>query len=160
LDLSSHISNLIHPKTGSGPGHEPFVGETWRRLPAVDFLIAKRRQEYFRVDDPAGVFPPNYGDVWRLDATMGHGATALVDYFEFRGTGWGPGSNASALLNIRYIPSPAPVPGMPKVFEGTPAVYRMERGVPRAFVASRFRAFDDGKELLSWLRSPLMAPRQ
>ncbi len=116
--------------------------------------------EYFRVDDPALVFPPNFGDVWRVESTMGHGATALVDYFAFRGTGWGPASNASALLNVRYFPSPVAIPGMKKIFEDGDAVYLNPKAVPRAFVASSYRVFSSREQILGWLASPLLSPRE
>jgi hypothetical protein len=110
------------------------------------------------VDNPAQVFPENFGDSWLLEETMGHGATALVDYLEFRGTGWGPASNASALLNARYFVSRVAVPGMKKVYGEEDGVYRNPRAVPRAFAATRYRGFDKREAMLPWIRSPLFAP--
>jgi len=112
------------------------------------------------VDDPALIFPPNFGDVWRLESTMGHGATALVDYFAFRGSGWGPASNASALLNVRYFASPVAIPGMKKIFEDGDAVYLNQKAVPRAFVASSYRVFSSREQMLGWLASSLLSPRE
>lgn len=91
---------------------------------------------------------------------MGHGATALVDYLVFRGTGWGPGSNATALLNARYSLSRWQLPGMTKIFGKEEGVYFNPRAVPRAFAVSRFRSFAGREELLSRLQSPLFAPGQ
>ena len=91
---------------------------------------------------------------------MGHSATALVDYMTFRGMGWGPGSNATALLNVRYILSRQELPGMKKVFGDEEAVYFNRRAVPRAFAVSRFHSFGNREEMLGWLRSPLFSPGQ
>ncbi len=163
VDLVSEFSANIPGKHRSPEEQSTWVRNTWRKHPAAEFLKAKetREGEYFRVDDPSNVFPPNYGDAWRLSATMGHGATALVEYFNFRGSGWGPGSNATALLNVRYIASRVPVEGMKKVFEsGDTAIYQNPRAVPRAFVSSRYRSFSSKDEMLVWIRNPLFCPRQ
>ncbi|PYV13290.1 MAG: hypothetical protein DMG07_14965, partial [Acidobacteria bacterium] len=130
LDLSSEFGRHIPAKRGAPGAENTFVRAFWKKPPAAEFLIERRKQEVFRVDDPSGVFPHNFGDVWRLEATMGHGATALVDYFALRGTGWGPASNASALLGVRYFPSRVAIAGMEKVFEAGP-VYRNPRALPR-----------------------------
>jgi hypothetical protein len=91
---------------------------------------------------------------------MGHGATALVAYFEFRGTGWGPATNATALLNTSYIVSRIEIAGLRKVFGDREVVYRNPRAVPRAFVARRYRAFGTEEELLRWIPTPLLAPAE
>ncbi len=160
VDLGSHFATDIRTKSPR-PGEEnTYVRAFWRMPAAAERLRRMRQAEYFRVDDPSGIFPPNYGDVWRLDATMGHGATAVVDYLAFRGTGWEPASNASALLNVAYFPSRTAVAGMERLAgEGDP-IYRNPRAVPRAFVPSRFRCFSTRDALLSWLGSPLFDPRE
>jgi len=160
LDLSSHLSRDIPLKTAPSGQESTHPKAFWKETPIVEFLKKKREQEFFRIDDPTNILPINFGDVWRLESTMGHGATALVDYLAFRGTGWGPGSNASALLNARYILSRLPLPGMKKVFGEENAVYLNPRAVPRAFAVSRFRGFASQEELLGWLMSPLFAPGQ
>ncbi len=159
VDLGSHLAIDIRTKS-SPPGEKnTYVRAFWSMPAPAERLKAMRQAEYFRVDDPSGIFPPNYGDAWRLDATMGHGATALVDYFDFRGTGWEPASNASALLNVAYFPSRTEVTGMERLGGEGVAIYRNPRAVPRAFVPSRFRCFSKREELLSWLASPLFDPR-
>jgi Bacterial membrane protein YfhO len=158
VDLVSHFSADIPTKSRPPGASDTYVREYWREPPAVSFLQEEQRKGRFRIDDPEHVFPPNYGDVWRLDATMGHGATALVDYFEFRGVGWGPGSNASALLNVGYFLSPTPLQGWESVPGGAGVLYRNPRAVPRAFVAPRFRSFADDSEMLTWLASPAFNP--
>ena len=158
VDLVSQLSSGIPSKTQPAGVENPYIREFWKKTPVVDYLKSEREREYFRIDDPSNIFPPNYGDTWRLDATMGHGATGLVDYFTFRGTGWGPGSNATALLNVRLFPSRVPVSGMKKVFEyGDQAVYSNPRAVPRAFALSRYRSFSSDGEILSWLQSPMFS---
>jgi hypothetical protein len=84
----------------------------------------------------------------------------LASYLDFRGIGWEPSSNATALLNVRYFVSSRPVPGMKRVFGDSPGVYKNPRAVPRAFAADRYRFFKTGKETLDWIRTPLFAPRQ
>jgi hypothetical protein len=160
LDLSSQISRSAAEKDRPARWEDADIRFVWKKTPAMEHLRALRNQEFFRVDDPDTNFPRNYGDVLRLDATMGYGATGLVDYFDFRGTGWAPTSNASALLNVRYFVSRVPVPGMNKVLDGAQPIYRNVRAVPRAFVVSRYRAFRSGRELLEWLKSPLLNPRE
>jgi hypothetical protein len=160
LDLSSQLSSSLPGKERTPEEQNTYVRNTWKKGPAVEFLRGRREAEYFRVDDPSQVFPPNFGDVWRVESTMGHGATALVDYFAFRGTGWGPASNASALLNVRYFPSPVAIPGMKKIFEDGDAVYQNPRAVDRVFVASSYRAFSTREQILGWLSSSLLAPRE
>ncbi|HEY3132053.1 MAG TPA: YfhO family protein [Acidobacteriota bacterium] len=161
LDLSSQISNSIQMKVLPAGQQNTYVGSFWKKPPAADFLISRRQSgEYFRVDDPSSIFPPNFGDVWRLEATMGHGATALVDYFTLRGTGWAPTSNASALLNVRYFLAATDIPGMTRVFNGDASVYFNPHAVPRAFIASRYQAFDRDEELLSWIQTPLFTHRE
>jgi hypothetical protein len=155
VDLASHISADIRKDSDEGS-----VQTFWKRPASADFLIEQRRKEVFRVDDPEGLFPPNFGDVWQLEATMGHAATMLARYFDFRSAGWEPSSNASALLNVRYFVSSLPVPGMKRVFGESPAIYQNPRAVPRAYVAARYRCFNTDKETLAWIRSPLFAPRQ
>jgi hypothetical protein len=158
VDLGSHFAADIRMKSPPESQENTYVRSFWMMPPAAERLKRMRQQEFFRVDDPSGLFPPNYGDAWRLDATMGHGATALVDYLDFRGTGWGPFSNASALLNVRYIPSRIPIPGMERLPDYP--IYRNPRAVQRAFVPSRYRCFGRPEELLNWLASPLFDPRQ
>jgi hypothetical protein len=160
LDLSSQISRGAAEKNRPSRWEDADIRFLWKKTPAMEHLRALRNQEFFRVDDPDVNFPRNYGDVLRLDATMGYGATGLVDYFDFRGTGWAPASNASALLNVRYVVSRVPVPGMSKVLDGEQPIYRNVRAVPRAFVVSQYRAFRSGPELLEWLKSPLLNPRE
>ncbi|HYK91981.1 MAG TPA: hypothetical protein VE398_24655, partial [Acidobacteriota bacterium] len=160
LDLCSHVSSDIRPKKPPGNEVNTFAQEFWKLTPAAEFLVEKRKQEIFRVDDPSGVFPRNFGDVWRLESTMGHGATALVDYFEFRFTGWGPASNATALLNARYCLSRVPIPGMRKVFGDKDGIYLNPRAVPRVFAAARYKAFSSDSDLLAWIPAPLLAPRE
>jgi hypothetical protein len=160
LDLSSQISRSAAEKGRPTRWEDADIRFVWKKTPAMEHLRALRNQEVFRVDDPDGSFPRNYGDVLRLESTMGYGATGLVDYFDFRGTGWAPTSNASALLNVRYFVSRDPVPGMNKVLDGGQPIYRNVRAVPRAFVVSRYRAFRSGPELLEWLKSPLLNPRE
>ena len=160
LDLSSQLSSTLPGKGREPEEQNTYVRNIWKKRPAVEFLRARRKTEYFRVDDPALVFPPNFGDVWRLESTMGHGATALVDYFAFRGSGWGPASNASALLNVRYFASPVAIPGMKKIFEDGDAVYLNPKAVPRAFVASSYRVFSSREQLLRWLGSSFLSPRE
>jgi Bacterial membrane protein YfhO len=162
LDLTSEFSANVPLKQRSPEEQSNYVRAVWKKHPAAEYLTTKaaNSREYFRVDDPTNIFPPNYGDVWRLPSLMGHGATALVDYFEFRGSGWGPGSNATALLNARYIPSRVPVRGMKRIFEsGNTGIYVNPRAVPRAFVSSRFLSFSGKAEMLAWIRNPLFSPR-
>jgi len=160
VDLVSHFSSDIPTKSQPPGAANTYVREFWREPAAVRFLKEERRKSYFRVDDPDNVLPPNFGDVWRLDATMGHGATALVDYFDFRRAGWGPGSNASALLNAAYFMSRSPLHGWESVSEGPGFLCRNPRAVPRAFVASRFRSFTSDSEMLKWLASPAFDLRE
>ncbi len=160
VDLTSHFSKDIRPKSLPAGTRNAYVRELWKERPVVQFLKQERRNTYFRVDDPENVFPPNFGDAWRLDATMGHGATALVDYFQFRGTGWGPGSNASALLNAAYFLSRTELPGWIPVRQEGEWLYRNPRAVPRAFLASRVQLFASDAELLSWIGQPLFNVRE
>ncbi|NWG14864.1 MAG: YfhO family protein [Acidobacteria bacterium] len=160
VDLSSRFSNDIRPKSLPAGVRNSYVRELWKERPVVRFLRQERREAYFRVDDPENVFPPNFGDAWRLDATMGHGATALVDYFRFRGTGWGPGSNASALLNAAYFLSRTELTGWARATNEGEFLYRNPRAVPRAFIAGRVRVFTSDEEMLSWIGQPLFNPRE
>src|SRR4029453_5170650 len=82
------------------------------------------------------------------------------DYFAFRGSGWGPASNASALLNVRYFVSPGALPGMKKSCEDREAASLNPKAVPRAFVASSYRVFSRREQLLGWLASPFISPRE
>ncbi len=160
LDLTSHLSHDLRTKETPQGTENTYIRHFWKMPPIAERLAQLRQTEFFRVDDPSGLFPPNYGDVWRMEATMGHSATALVDYFTFRNTGWGPGSNATALLNTLYIPSRVSIQGMVRIYGNGAAIYRNPRAVPRAFVASRYRAFARREEILPWLRTPLFAPRE
>ncbi len=160
VDLTSHFSKDIRPKSLPPGTRNAYVCELWKERPVVRFLREERRRAYFRVDDPENVFPPNFGDAWRLDATMGHGATGLVDYFRFRETGWGPGSNASALLNAAYFLSRTELMGWTPVRHDGEWLYRNPRVVPRAFLAGRVRLFGSDDELLSWLGQPLFNLRE
>ena len=169
VDLASEVSAGIRTKDRPRGEPNPSVQSYWRIPPAAEFLRAQRDREYFRVEDPEQIFPPNFGDAWRLESSMGHGATGLVPYLDFRGTDWGPGSNASALLSLRYFVSRNPVAWMEKVFEGPDSVnrpaghleiYRNPRAVPRAFLASSYRSFASDLETLRWVRSPAMSIRE
>jgi hypothetical protein len=157
VDLASEVSAGILTKNRPRGEPNPSIQSYWRMPPAADFLRSQRDREYFRVEDPEQIFPPNFGDAWRLESAMGHGATGLVQYLDFRGTDWGPASNASALLSLRYFLSRTPVPWMEKVFEGPDAIYRNPRAVPRAFLASSYRSFASDLEILRWVRSPAMS---
>jgi hypothetical protein len=158
LDLGSEFSRRVPPKLLPHGEENTYVREFWKKQPAGVFLTTERRRRIFRVDDPGNCFEAEYGDVWRLESTMGHGATARVDYFALRGTGWGPASNASALLNVRFFPSRTPIAGMRRVFHGDPPVYENPRAVPRAFLANRYRVFSSDADLLRWVASPLFVP--
>jgi hypothetical protein len=160
VDLGSHFSADIQTKLQPPGAPNYYVREFWRDPPVLSFLKEEQRKGRFRIDDPDRLLPPNFGDVWRLDATMGHGATGLVDYFNFRGAGWGPGSNASALLNVAYFLSPDQLAGWESVSGGPGVLHRNPRAVPRAFVVSRFRSFSNDSEMLTWLASPAFNPRE
>ncbi len=157
LDLSSHFSGSIQPTTRASGQKVSSARDFWRMPRAAEYLRELRRHDVFRVDDLSRIFPPNFGDAWLLEQTMGHGATARADYLAFRGTGWGPGSNATALLNARYFVSAVPAPGMPKPLAEEP-LYRNLRALPRVFAAGRYRTFDSDRDLLNWLPTPLFAP--
>jgi hypothetical protein len=159
-DLSTQQSVSARRVQEPSENQEPVMRLYWEITPAADFLRARRRQEIFRVDNPANVFPENFGDSWLLEETMGHGATALVDYLDFRGIGWSPASNASALLNNRYVVSRVSLPGMKKVFGEEVGVYRNPRAVPRAFVTPRYRGFERRDDIPPWIRAPLFAPEE
>jgi len=160
VELASQQSADMRPVQASADSQEPVMRNYWKIPPAAEFLRARRQQEVFRVDNPSKVFPENFGDSWLLEETMGHGATALVDYLDFRGTGWGPASNASALLNARYFVSRIAIPGMKKVFGENDGIYVNPRAVPRAFAAPRYRSFGKREEILSWIRTPVLAPAE
>ena len=160
VDLASHFSLDIRTRDRTRAQENPSVEAYWRKTPAAEFLISRRQHEYFRVDDPDGIFPPNFGDAWRLESTFGHGATALVNYLDFRAMGWGPATNASALLNARYFLCRTEAPGMRRVFANGDAVYENPRAVPRVFAVARYRLFESDKEMLDWISTPLFAPRQ
>ncbi len=157
LDLSSHFSGGIQPTTQTTGQKAAAARNFWKMPRAAEYLQELRRNEVFRVDDLSRIFPPNFGDAWLLEETMGHGATARADYLAFRGTGWGPGSNATALLNARYFVSAVPFPGMPRPLAEEP-LYRNIRALPRAFAVGRYRTFDTDRDLLNWLPTPLFAP--
>jgi hypothetical protein len=158
LDLSAHNDITIIRRGADHASSPQTVEQTWRKSPVQQFYQEKRKQEIFRVDDPFRQLPVNYGDVWRVEEALGHGATARRDYMEFRGLGWGPGSNASSLLNIRYWFSPHPIRWMEKVFGNTGDIYQNPRAQPRAFAVERFHAFADDSQSAAWIRSPLFAP--
>ena len=158
LDLSSHYSDAIQPM-GPAPALEKAAARDHWEIPRVaQYLLELRQQEVFRVDNPARLLSENFGDAWLIEETMGHGATARADYLAFRNTGWGPGSNATALLNARYFVSDVPVAGMPMPLKDEP-LYRNPRAVPRAFAVSRYREFPESRDVLNWLPTPLMSPR-
>jgi hypothetical protein len=159
VDLTSEFSRRVPAKAGVEGAENTYLRVFWKKPAAANFLLERRKEEAFRVDDPDNLLPHNFGDVWRLESTMGHGATALVDYFALRGTGWGPASNASALLSVRYFPSRTPIPGMEKVSDDGP-VFRNPRALPKAWAAPRARTFANDAELLLWLQSPLFDPRE
>jgi hypothetical protein len=160
VDLASEVSAGIRTKNRPRGEPNPSIQSYWRIPPAAEFLRSQRDREYFRVEDPEQIFPPNFGDAWRLESAMGHGATGLVRYLDFRGTDWGPASNASALLSLRYFASRTPVPWMEKVFEGPDAIYRNPRALPKTFLASSYRSFASDQEILRWVRSPAMSVQE
>ena len=49
---------------------------------------------------------------------------------------------------------------MKKVFGNGDDIYLNPRAVPRAFVASRYRSFSNREQMLAWLSSPLLSPRE
>jgi hypothetical protein len=160
FDLSSHISERVLASDRPRGAAEPSVKAFWKMPDEAKFLIERRRFETFRVDDPDSIFPPNFGDSWRLESTQGHGATALVTYMNLRNTGWNPASNASALLNARYIVSSHPLPWLTQAFGAENHVYRNPRAVPRAFAALRYRAVSNEREALQWIPTPVFVPRE
>src|SRR5262245_9879473 len=160
VDLASGVSDSIRTKDRPRGEPNPSIHSYWRMPAAAEFLRSRRDHEYLRVEDPEQIFPPNFGDAWRLETSMGHGATGLVPYLNFRDTDWGPASNASALLSLSYFASRTPVPWMEKVFDGPDAIYRNPRALPRAFLASSYRSFASDLEILRWVRSPAMSVRE
>jgi hypothetical protein len=160
VDLTSHVSQGVLRVDRPRGAASPAVAAYWSKSEAAERLLSLRAQEVFRVDDPQTILPENFGDAWRLEATMGHGATGLARYLDFRRMGWGPGSNASALLNAKYLVSRAPIPWLEQVMPGDAAIYRNSRALPRVFVASQYRALDGDAEILAWLATPLMALRE
>ncbi len=158
VDLTSQLSTSIRSSQAPRGTPNPAAGEYWKIPPEGEFLKDLRKNEVFRVDNPAQIFPPNFGDAWLIEETMGHGATARVDYLDFRGSGWGPASNVSALLNARYLVSRIPVSWMTKVFESSAGVYRNPRATPRAFAVSRYKCLENDQEILDWIQSPFFSP--
>jgi len=159
FDFSSRISEEVQPASNPRGSANPSVRAFWKRPPLVDDLLRLQENEVFRLDDPDQVLPPNFGDVWRIDSTMGHGATMLGKYLDFRGSDWAPTSNASSLLNVRYFLAQGEVPGLARVAGSGAGVYRNPRGVPRTFVPTRYRLFEDDASVLSWIGTPLFDPR-
>jgi hypothetical protein len=49
---------------------------------------------------------------------------------------------------------------MKKVFGTGDDIYLNPRAVPRAFVASRYRSFSNREQMLAWISSPLLSPRE
>jgi hypothetical protein len=158
IDLSSNISAGVRSKSRVRGEDDPSVQAYWAKPKAVQFLQSLRQKEYFRVDNLSGSFPENFGDVWQIEETHGHGATMLVKYFKFRSAGWETFSNTNALLNARYFTGSNKPPLIQEVFHDDVSIHANPRAVPRAFFPSRYRTFDNEQQILEWISSPLFTP--
>jgi hypothetical protein len=158
IDLSSNLTSEIRSKDRPRGEDNPSVEAYWTKPKAIEFLQTLRQQEYFRVNNMSGTFPANFGDVWRLEETHGHGATMLVRYLDFRSTGWENTSNANALLNTRYFTAPDQPQQILQIYDDDTSIYANPRAVPRAFFPSRYRTFENEQQIRGWISSPLFAP--
>jgi uncharacterized membrane protein YfhO len=83
----------------------------------------------------------------------------FTDYLTFRGTGWFSNSNASSLLNVRYSTDNT-IPDAEQISKGDYTIFFNPRAVPRAFLVSRYRTFENEQKMLQWISTPLFSPGQ
>jgi hypothetical protein len=132
---------------------EKFYQET----DVIEFL--KNHTEYFRVENLGNALPDNFGDVFGLYGTMGVGATAPKDYFEFRSLQWSPPSKIYDLLNVKYLVSREEMAGFGLAFEGNVKVYENESYLPRAWLVHHVEVIRGKDATLQRLQSADFDPR-
>jgi hypothetical protein len=107
--------------------------------PLIDFL--RSRPGPVRVTNPAGVLPPNAGDVDQIQLLQGHAASLTDELKALLDVGGAPPSPVHDLMNVRYgvVTSADPVAGWRMVFRsGVVRVYENPTALPRAWLASRW----------------------
>lgn len=117
----------------------------YKETNVIKFL--RSQEGYFRIDNVKDALPRNFGDVFQLQGTMGHGASMLKDYFEFKTLGWFPPSRGSDLLNVRYAVSKEPLTGLKLVMDGNIKLYENESYLPRAWLTTNYEVIEDAKKV-------------
>jgi len=119
----------------------------------------KAQQGEFRVQFRDS-YPPNIGEVYKLETINGYGATTLKHFRDFVSAETLPGDQIADLLNVRYIVSDQDLP-LPEVFATTKAkVYENVDCLPRAWLASRITSKPDAASILARLLEVGFNPRE
>ncbi|HHT9125900.1 MAG TPA: YfhO family protein [Candidatus Brocadiia bacterium] len=118
-----------------------YPGEYYKETEVIKFL--RSQEGYFRIDNVKDTLPANFGNLFELSSTMGHGASMFKDYFEFKTLGWFPPSIGSNLLNVRYAVSKEPLTGLKLVMDGDVKLYENESCLPRAWLTTNYEVIKD-----------------
>jgi hypothetical protein len=93
----------------------------------------------FRIDFRNDLYPPNIGEVYRLETINGYGATSYQPFYELLSSDYSAGGKVHDLLNVRYVVTNADLP-LPKVIEeGNTKVYQNPDPLPRAWLVHSLR---------------------
>lgn len=113
---------------------EMAVERRFARNAIVDFLEPYYGQYRVALADSERV-PRNWGDVFRVQTKLGHGATMWRPYYDFMGYDWQLESRVNDLLNVRWVVSDKPLPLRLVVEDRASglALYERATWLPRAF---------------------------
>ncbi len=154
FDLSAFDWSAINKITGGANSRDKILeGATQGRdemarllslRGAADFL--RSRPGPFRVELPADL-PPNIGDMFRIEETMGSGATIQTDYNQLR--------THTDLMNTRYTIRPVSAKDaetVPAVYQDSAwKVYERPNAFPRAWVVHATAVEPEREKLLARL---------
>jgi hypothetical protein len=158
IDLGSEISRAI-PVARSDEEKVLTPASVYRNNELVDSIKKHQVGKFWRVDDLSEILPPNAGDAWLFDETLGYTTTMAQHYYDLRASGWGQFSNPSALLNTQYFISPAEIQWADSIYKKDDVgIYRNPRAVPKVFTTSRIKVFPEKEKLLEFMNSPLFNP--
>jgi hypothetical protein len=85
-------------------GNSDIPSNYYKSNPIIDHVA--RDYLTYRALNYKNALPPNIGDVYPIETTVGYSAVMNQRYFDFLELDWSPGSVVYDLLNVRYVVSP------------------------------------------------------
>jgi hypothetical protein len=114
----------------------------------------------FRIDFRNDLYPPNIGEVLRLETINGYGATSYQPYLDILSIDYTAGGKVHDMLNVKYVVTTQELP-LPKVMEdGNRKVFQNPDPLPRTWLVHNIRINSENNPIGTMITDPAFDPKQ